>query len=72
MQLKSYKQDLGYYNSSDIKTETSAPSKTLVENKNELVEFDSLNKKEFVTQNRKESELLLAGLKLLTFFIKRF
>ena len=72
IQLKSHKQDLGYYNSSEIKTETSAPSKTLVENKNELVEFDSLNKKEFVTQNRKKSELLVAGLKLLTFIIKRF
>ena len=40
--------------------------------KNDLVVLDSFNKKEIVTQNRKESELLLAGLKLLTFIIKPF
>ena len=39
---------------------------------NNLAVFDSFNKKEIITQNKKESELLIAGLKLLTFIIKPF
>ena len=34
--------------------------------------LDFFNKKEVLTQNRKESELLIAGLKLLTQIIKPF
>ena len=72
VQIKSYKQDSGYYNSSKTKSETSVSSNMLGKEINNLAVLDSLNKKEIITQNRKDSELLIAGLKLLTFIIKPF
>ena len=72
VQLKSYKQDSGYYNSPKTKSETIVSSNILSKEKNNLADFDSFNKKEIITQNIKESELLIAGLKLLTFIIKPF
>ena len=72
VQLKSYKQDSGYYNSWKTKSETSVSSNILAEEKNNLAVLNSFDKKEIITQNRKESELLIAGLKLLTIIIKPF
>ena len=72
VQLKSYKQDSGYYNSSKTKSQTSVSSNILAKEKNNLAVLNSFDKKEIITQNKKESELLKAGLKLLTFIIKPF
>ena len=72
VQLKSYKQDSGYYNSSKTKSETSVSSNILAKDKNNLAVLNSFDKKEIITQNKKESELLIAGLKLLPFIIKPF
>ena len=72
VQLKSYKQDSGYYNSSKTKSQTSVSSNILAKEKNNLAVLNSFDKKEIITQNKKESELLIAGLKLLTFIIKPF
>ena len=72
VQLKSYKQDSNCYNSPKTKSETSLSSNMLAKEINNLAVFDSFNKKEIITQNKKESELLIAGLKLLTFIIKPF
>ena len=72
MQFKSYKQDSGYCNSSKTKPETSVSSNILAKEKNNLAVLNSFDKKGIITQNKKESELLIAGLKLLTFIIKPF
>ena len=72
VQVKSYKQDSHYYNSSKTKSETSVSSNMLAKENNNLAVLDSFNKKEIITQNRKKSELLIAGLKFLTFIIKPF
>ena len=64
LQLKSYKQDSGYYNYSKTKSEASVSSNILAKEKNNLAVFDSFNKKEIIRKNRKELELLIAGLKL--------
>ena len=72
VQLKSYKQDSNYNISPKTKSKTSVSSDMLAKEINNLAVLDSLNKKEIITQNRKDSELLIAGLKLLTFIIKPF
>ena len=72
VQLKSYKQDSNYHIYPKTKSETSVSSNMLAKEINNLAVLDSLNKKEIITQNRKDSELLIAGLKLLTFIIKPF
>ena len=45
LQLKSYKQDLDYYNSSKTKSEISVSSNILAKEKNNLAVFDSFNEK---------------------------
>ena len=72
VQLKSYKQDSNYNISPKTKSKTSVSSDMLAKEINNLAVLDSLNKKEIITQNRKDSELLIAGLKLLIFIIKPF